>query len=139
MNVVVEFDGCSDYADCQLDRETAVASIAGSRRNRMGITQLFCAGKSLALGFGLLATAGMAGCQSDMNGQTMPSAYSTRNNVQYYPPGSENKLSKEAAAMAAYRRNAGLQPMDGQASPASYNKPACNCASCGQNNSAQMQ
>lgn len=101
----------------------------------MEIAQLFGSGKSLALSLGLLATAGMTGCQSDANGKAMPSAYSSHDDIQYYPPGPEFKLSKEAAALEAYRRESGMQPMDPQASQGS--KSACSCASCSRGAMAQ--
>ncbi|HUY92514.1 MAG TPA: hypothetical protein VMV10_27495 [Pirellulales bacterium] len=66
---------------------------------------------SLLGGLGLLAA---AGCQSDIGGQTLPSPYWQSDDVQYFPPGSEMKLSREAAAMKAYKNeqlSAGKQPV----------------------------
>jgi hypothetical protein len=57
---------------------------------------------ALLLGLGLLAGVGLTGCQSDFGGQTLPSPYYMHDDVQYFPPGSEFKLSKEAAAQKAY-------------------------------------
>lgn len=62
-------------------------------------------------GLGLLAA---AGCQSDIGGQTLPSPYWQSDDVQYFPPGQEFKLSREAAAMKAYNNEqlrAGKQPV----------------------------
>jgi hypothetical protein len=42
------------------------------------------------------------GCQVDMNGQTLPSPYYINDDVQYFPPGPEFKLSREAAMMKSY-------------------------------------
>ena len=56
----------------------------------------------LLLGLGLLAGAGLTGCQSDFGGMTLPSPYYMYDNVQYFPPGSQFKLSKEAAAMKQF-------------------------------------
>jgi|GEM_PF-416878 len=47
----------------------------------------------------LLAALGSTGCQSSYSGQTLPSPYWLTDDVQYFPPGPEFKLSKEAAAM----------------------------------------
>jgi len=53
-----------------------------------------------------LALCGLAttGCQVDVGGQTLPSAYYLQDDIQYFPAGPEFKLSKEAAAQKAYRR-----------------------------------
>ena len=51
------------------------------------------------LAAGLFMTAISTGCQSDFNGQTLPSAYYMWDDVQYFPPGPEFKLAREAAAM----------------------------------------
>lgn len=42
------------------------------------------------------------GCQVDVGGQTLPSGYYLSDDVQYFPPGPEFKLAKEAAAMKTY-------------------------------------
>jgi hypothetical protein len=54
---------------------------------------------------GLLLLAGVAatGCQVDMAGQTLPSAYYLTDDVQYFPAGPEFKLSREAAALKEQR------------------------------------
>lgn len=54
-------------------------------------------------GVGLL---GMAGCQVDVGGQTLPSPYYMHDDVQYFAPGSEFRLAREAAAI----QQAGQQP-----------------------------
>jgi hypothetical protein len=61
---------------------------------------------------GLLAAGCLAstGCQVDVAGQTMPSAYHLTDDVQYYAPDPEFKLSREAAAMAEARANTISQP-----------------------------
>ena len=43
------------------------------------------------------------GCQSTINGQTLPSPYYLQDDVQYFPAGPEFKLSREAAALQAAR------------------------------------
>lgn len=59
-------------------------------------------------GLGLMAAVGLAGCQVDVGGQTLPSAYYMEDDVQYFPPGPEFKLAREAAALKAAREEAAL-------------------------------
>ena len=47
---------------------------------------------------------GLTGCQVDVGGQTLPSAYYLQDDIQYFPAGPEFKLSKEAAALKAYKK-----------------------------------
>lgn len=58
--------------------------------------------RSLLLGLAVLSVIGLTGCQTDVGGQTLPSPYYLQDDVQYFPPGPEFKLSKEAAAQKAY-------------------------------------
>lgn len=53
------------------------------------------------IGSGLLMLLSLAsmGCQADYAGQTLPSAYYLTDDVQYYAPGPEFKLAREAAAL----------------------------------------
>jgi hypothetical protein len=48
----------------------------------------------------------VTGCQVDVGGQTLPSAYYMSDDVQYFPPGSEFKLQNEANALHQHE----LQP-----------------------------
>jgi hypothetical protein len=41
----------------------------------------------------------LSGCQVEMAGQTLPSPYYLSDDVQYYTPGPEFKLAREAAAI----------------------------------------
>ena len=43
------------------------------------------------------------GCQTHLNGQTLPSPYYLQDDVQYFPAGPEFKLPREAAALKAAR------------------------------------
>lgn len=43
------------------------------------------------------------GCQTSLNGQTLPSPYYLQDDVQYFPAGPEFKLPREAAALRAAR------------------------------------
>ena len=52
----------------------------------------------------VLTAAGLTGCQVDVGGQTLPSAYYLQDDIQYFPAGPEFKLSREAAAQKAYKK-----------------------------------
>jgi hypothetical protein len=43
-----------------------------------------------------------SGCQSTIGGQTLPSAYYLRDDIQYFPPGPENRLTNQRKAIADY-------------------------------------
>ena len=43
------------------------------------------------------------GCQGVYNGQLLPSPWYHTDDIQYFPPGPEFKLSREAAAQKAYK------------------------------------
>ena len=51
----------------------------------------------------LVAAAASTGCQVDVAGQTLPSAYYQYDDIQIYPHGPEFKLQNEADAMKAYK------------------------------------
>lgn len=52
-----------------------------------------------AMGLCLMLT----GCQSTVGGQTLPSAYYLRDDVQYFPAGPEFKLSNTVQAIEQYK------------------------------------
>ena len=54
------------------------------------------------LALGLSVSLGVSGCQVETGGQTLPSPYYMHDDVQYFPPGPEFKLAREAAAMKTY-------------------------------------
>ena len=63
-------------------------------------------------GLGLaLATISSTGCQGVYNGQTLPSPWYLSDDIQYFPPGPEFKLSREAAAMKAYKADLEAQAL----------------------------
>ena len=64
-------------------------------RSQRWLTAVLC-------GMGLAALT-FTGCQVTVGGQTLPSPYYLYDDVQYFAPGSEFKLSNEAAAQKAYR------------------------------------
>jgi hypothetical protein len=41
----------------------------------------------------------LTGCQVELAGQTLPSPFYLKDDFQYYPPASEFKLAREAAAL----------------------------------------
>jgi hypothetical protein len=55
-----------------------------------------------AVGLAFVALAS-TGCQGVYNGQTLPSPWYIADDIQYFPPGPEFKLSREAAAQKAYK------------------------------------
>ena len=57
--------------------------------------------KAVLLGAGLVVLSA-TGCQTHIGGQTLPSPYYLTDDVQYFAPGSENKLAHESAAMKAF-------------------------------------
>lgn len=59
---------------------------------------------------------GTTGCQIDVGGQTLPSPYYLEDDVQYFAPGPEFKLSREAAAQKAFNAEQRLQAL-GAAAP----------------------
>ncbi len=64
--------------------------------------------KAIVLGVGIAALSA-TGCQVQVGGQTLPSPYYLDDDVQYFAPGPEFKLSREAAAMKAYEADQASQ------------------------------
>ena len=62
--------------------------------------------KALLCGVGLSAVS-VTGCQVHLGGQTLPSPYYLEDDVQYFAPGPEFNLPREAAAMKAAKADAG--------------------------------
>jgi hypothetical protein len=58
--------------------------------------------KNLLGSLGIIAALTATGCQVDIGGQLHPSPYYLSDDVQYFPAGSEFKLSNEAAQMKAF-------------------------------------
>jgi hypothetical protein len=67
---------------------------ATNKSNHAWLRALACLGVCAAL----TAT----GCQVDIGGQTLPSPFYQTDDIQYFPPGPEFKLSREAAAQKAF-------------------------------------
>ena len=51
-----------------------------------------------------------SGCQAEYAGQTLPSPWYLTDDVQYYAPGPEFKLAREAAAMKEQKEGIESQP-----------------------------
>ena len=58
--------------------------------------------RMIVCGVGLAALSA-TGCQVHVGGQTLPSPHYLKDDVQYFALGPEFKLSREAAAMKAYK------------------------------------
>ena len=58
----------------------------------------------------MLAALAATGCQMEIAGQTLPSAYYLDDDVQYYAPGPEFKLAREAAALKEQSANQISEP-----------------------------
>ncbi|MCH2113878.1 MAG: hypothetical protein MK171_03050 [Pirellulales bacterium] len=56
-------------------------------------------------GLMLIASLSATGCQMDIAGQTLPSPYWLKDDPQYYAPGPEFKLAREAAALKEQAAN----------------------------------
>lgn len=69
----------------------------------------------VASGLLLLAALAGGGCQVQVGGQTLPSANWQTDDVQYFAPGHEFKLQKEADALRSFQEDAlgPGQPLDG--------------------------
>ena len=65
--------------------------------------------RTMLFGLGLMVGLVLTGCQVETGGQTLPSPYYMTDDVQYFPPGPEFKLAREAAAMKAYNEEQAQQ------------------------------
>lgn len=73
-----------------------------SRESKGGLHAVCC-------GVVLAAAAMATGCQVSTSGQTLPSPYYMRDDVQYFAPGPEFKLAREAALLKAYNADQQMQ------------------------------
>ncbi|NLE37370.1 MAG: hypothetical protein GX621_05030 [Pirellulaceae bacterium] len=76
--------------------------MSGSNRRRRPLLNLL-------VGLTIVACLGMTGCQVQTGGQTLPSPSYITDDVQYFPPGPEFKLTNEAAAMKAAKQEVAAQ------------------------------
>ena len=58
---------------------------------------------------GLCSLLSAVGCQVDVGGQTLPSAWYQHDDIQYFAPGPEFKLAREAAAQKAFSQDQALR------------------------------
>ena len=68
----------------------------------MNVNRILDTRYTLAL-VGMLSFAGLCGCQTNMGGQTLPSAYYLRDDVQYFPAGPEFLLPNAVRAQEEYK------------------------------------
>jgi hypothetical protein len=66
---------------------------------------------------GMIAAAAATGCQVDVGGQTLPSGYYLKDDIQYFPAGPRMKLSREAAAMKQFKEEEALRAAGGVVEP----------------------
>jgi hypothetical protein len=75
----------------------------------MNLSRVLRSPHCLLLG-ALLASAAASGCQTTMNGQTLPSANYLRDDIQYFPAGPEFRLHNQERAMREYKaQQAGIE------------------------------
>ncbi len=60
----------------------------------------------------LVVSMAATGCQVDVGGQTLPSPHYLDDDIQYFAPGPEFMLAREAAAMQKYQAEKELQADD---------------------------
>jgi len=65
--------------------------------------------RAVLLALPMLLAVGLTGCQVSIGGQTLPSGDYMKDDVQYFPPGSEFKHAEEAAALRQYAQDQVLQ------------------------------
>ena len=82
-------------------------------RSLAAADSLSCRGLRLLAAAAAIGGLGLTGCQVDVGGQTLPSAYYLQDDIQYFPAGPEFKLSKEAAAQKAYKKEMAEQDAGG--------------------------
>lgn len=65
--------------------------------------------RTLLFSLAMLAGVGLTGCQIEQGGQSLPSPYYMSDDVQYFPPGPEFKLAREAATMKQFNQDQAQQ------------------------------
>ena len=68
-------------------------------------------------GGGAVAALGLTGCQASVAGQTLPSPYYLRDDVQFFPPGPEFQFSNQVQAIEEYQLRGVGGGADGVADP----------------------
>lgn len=77
----------------------------------------------LVLALGLAPVATSIGCQASVGGQTLPSAYYLRDDVQYFPAGPEFKLTQQVRALEEYKLQQDLLDQDMEEAPPPSSAP----------------
>ncbi|MFH5805246.1 hypothetical protein [Alienimonas sp. DA493] len=72
---------------------------------------------SVALCGGAVASLGLTGCQASMAGQTLPSPYYLRDDVQFFPAGPEFQFPNQVRAIEEYQLEGIGGGADGPADP----------------------
>jgi hypothetical protein len=75
--------------------------LGGSVRGAMKVNLLSRHAWLLLLGCAAVCCS--SGCQTTIGGQTLPSAYYLKDDLQYFPPGPEFKLTKQVQALEEYK------------------------------------
>ena len=65
--------------------------------------------RAFLVGLVVAAAVATTGCQVDVGGQTLPSPWYLRDDVQYFPPGPEFKLQREATALKKAQEEAAMR------------------------------
>lgn len=65
-----------------------------------------------ACGMAVVLSMALTGCQGVYSGQVLPSPWYLQDDVQYFAPGPEFKLAREAAAMEEARAQVESTPQD---------------------------
>ena len=77
--------------------------VTHSSSNEIGMNVKHLLSKPYALVLaGMLVSGGLCGCQTQMGGQTLPSAYYLRDDVQFFPAGPERQLPNLRQALEEY-------------------------------------
>jgi|SRR5579863_3747499 len=63
------------------------------------------------------------GCQTTIGGQTLPSAYYLKDDLQYFPPGPEFKLTRQVQALEEYKLRQQGGAVSDEAGPAAAPAP----------------
>ena len=72
---------------------------------------------AVVCGGGAVAALGLTGCQASMAGQTLPSPYYLRDDVQFFPAGPEFQYSNQVQAIEEYQLRGVGGGADGVADP----------------------
>jgi hypothetical protein len=97
--------------------ERRLINTAWKHTKKLEVGMRFTSVKRLVLGLFAIATltSSMVGCQTTVGGQTLPSAYYLKDDVQYFPAGPEVLLTNTIQAIEQYKLDqtgVGIDPSD---------------------------